>query len=310
MKYHLFDAHCDTLVKAYEENKILFKNDLHIDFERLMKYDSPLQFFAMWIDKKYFSNAFDRTNKYIDFFESQIAENKNIVSKVHTYEDYINNKKNGRISAFLAIEGGEAIEDKIENLVSLYNRGVRAMTLTWNYANLIADGTGVEEPKGLTEFGREVVCTMNKLGMIVDVSHLADKSFWDVCEEAKKPFIATHSNARSICSHKRNLTDKQLKTLADKGGVTGLNIYSKFISDNEYCDISDVLKHVDHILNVAGEDVLGIGCDLDGIETMPEGFSGVESLEYLLNTISDKYGERIAEKIAFKNFSRVLNDTL
>ena len=310
MKYHLIDTHCDTLVKAYEENKVLFKNDLHIDFERMMKYDSPMQFFAMWIDKKYFSNAYEKTNEYIDFFEKQLDENKSIVSKVLTYSDYLNNRKEGKISALLAIEGGEAIEDKIENLFSLYNRGVRSMTLTWNYANLIADGAGVEEPIGLTEFGREVIYNMNKLGMIVDVSHLADKSFWDVCGEAKKPFIATHSNARSICSHKRNLTDKQLKTLADRGGVTGLNIYSKFISDNDICDITDILKHVDHILNVAGEDVLGIGCDLDGIETMPEGFTGIESLEKLINALADRYGERIAEKIAYSNFARVLKDAL
>ena len=310
MSFHLIDAHCDTLVKAFEDNKVLFENDMHIDLKRLMKYDSPLQFFAMWIDKKYFDFAFERTNKYIDFFENQLNENKNIASKVLTYEDYINNRKNGKISAFLAIEGGEAIEGSIKNLVSLYNRGVRAMTLTWNYANAIADGAGVEEPKGLTEFGRETVLKMNELGMIVDVSHLADVSFWDVVEVAKKPFIATHSNARAVCNHKRNLLDKQLKVLADKGGVTGLNIYSSFISENPECDINDVFKHIDHILNVGGEEVLGIGCDFDGIDAMPKGFSGVESIENLLERIADKYGSRIAEKIAYGNFARVLKDTL
>jgi len=310
MKFHIIDAHCDTLVKAYEEKKILLKNDLHIDFKRLLKYNSPLQFFAMWIDKKYFSNAFNRTNEYIDFFETQLEDNTDIVSKVLTYNDYLNNKKEGKISAFLAIEGGEAIEGSIDNLVSLYKRGVRAMTLTWNYANAIADGAGVENAKGLTEFGREVIYKMNELGMIVDVSHLADKSFWDVCEESKKPFIATHSNARVICNHKRNLTDKQLKVLADNGGVTGLNLYSSFISTNKYCGITDVLKHIDHIINIAGEDVLGLGCDFDGIDSMPDGFTGIESIENLLNIISDKYGARLAEKITHENFSRFLKEVL
>ncbi len=310
MKISLIDGHCDTLVKAYEENKTLSKNDLHIDFERLNKYDSPLQFFAMWIDKKYFDHAFNKTNEYIDFFNREIENNKTIVSKVLTYQDYLKNKNEGKISALLAIEGGEAIEAKIDNLIALFNRGVRAMTLTWNYANAIADGAGVEDPKGLTEFGREVVSKMNELGMIVDVSHLADKSFWDVCEVAKKPFIATHSNARSICSHKRNLTDEQLKAIANRGGLTGINIYRTFISDSAVCNMTNVLNHIDHILNVAGEDVLGIGCDLDGIESMPDGFTGVESINDLLLAISDKFGERIAEKIAFGNFSRVLKDTL
>lgn len=308
--FSIVDGHCDTLVKACDRNKKLLKNDLHIDFERLKKYNSPLQFFAIWLEKKHFNNAFNKTLEYISFFENELDDNSNLVSKVLCFDDILKNKNAGKISALISIEGGEAIEGSLEKLNTLYEKGIRAMTLTWNYRNQIADGSGVEEPVGLTDFGREAINEMERLGMIVDVSHLADKSFWDVCEAAKKPFIATHSNARAICSAKRNLTDEQIKAIADRGGVMGLNMYNTFIVDEGYSTSEDVLRHIRHIINVGGEDVLGLGCDFDGINSMPEGYTGVESLQRLLELISDEFGYKIAEKIAEKNFMRILKETI
>lgn len=310
MNFSIVDGHCDTLVKAYEEGKTLLNNDLHVDFKRLYNYNAPVQFFAVWLDKKYYPEAFDRTNRIIDFFEDELHKSADIAAKVLNLNDILKNKTEGKISALLAIEGGEAIEGSLDKLQKLYDRGIRAMTLTWNYANRIADGAGVENPSGLTEFGRDCVAKMNKMGMIVDVSHLSDKGFWDVCETAVNPFIATHSNARAICGAKRNLTDKQIKALAEKGGIMGVNLYSSFIAENGPGTVDDILNHIEHIINVGGEDVLGLGCDFDGIDSMPEDIYGIQSLENLLNTISVRFGDRLTEKISEKNFLRVLRDIL
>lgn len=310
MNFSIVDGHCDTLVKAYEEGKTLLNNDLHVDFKRLYNYNAPVQFFAVWLDKKYYPEAFDRTNRIIDFFEDELHKSADIAAKVLNLNDILKNKTEGKISALLAIEGGEAIEGSLDKLQKLYDRGIRAMTLTWNYANKIADGAGVENPSGLTEFGRDCVAKMNNMGMIVDVSHLSDKGFWDVCETAVNPFIATHSNARAICGAKRNLTDKQIKALAENGGIMGLNLYSSFIAEKGPGTVDDILNHIEHIINVGGEDVLGLGCDFDGIDSMPEDIYGIQSLETLLNTISVRFGDRLTEKISEKNFLRVLRDIL
>lgn len=310
MNFSIVDGHCDTLAKAYEEGKTLLNNDLHVDFKRLYNYNAPVQFFAVWLDKKYYPEAFDRTNRIIDFFEDELHKNADIAAKVLNFNDILKNETEGKISALLAIEGGEAIEGSLDKLQKLYDRGIRAMTLTWNYANKIADGAGVENPSGLTEFGRDCVAKMNNMGMIVDVSHLSDKGFWDVCETAVNPFIATHSNARAICGAKRNLTDKQIKALAEKGGIMGLNLYSSFIAENGPGTVDDILNHIEHIINVGGEDVLGLGCDFDGIDSMPEDIYGIQSLENLLNAISVRFGDRLTEKISEKNFLRVLRDIL
>ena len=310
MKLSFVDGHCDTLVKAYDGHKALLENDLHIDLTRLKQYNAPVQFFAMWLDKKYYPEAYDKTNRIIDFFETEIHNNSDIISVALNYNDILKNKTDGKISAVLAIEGGEAVEGSLDKLEKLYKRGVRAMTLTWNYSNAIADGAGVENPSGLTAFGRQCVEKMNELGMLVDVSHLADKGFWDVYETSKVPFIATHSNSRAICGARRNLTDEQIKALAERGGVTGLNLYSKFIVEGGKGTFDDILRHIGHIINVGGEDVLGLGCDLDGIDIAPEGIDGVQSLEQLLTLTADRFGERIAEKIAERNFLRVIKEVL
>lgn len=185
------------------------------------------------------------------------------------------------------------------------------MTLTWNYRNQIADGAFENATGGgLTTFGKKVVSQMNSLGMIIDVSHLSDAGFWDVDKISEKPYIASHSNARKICNSQRNLTDEQIKAISEKGGAIGINLYPKFLSLNEKSDINDILKHIDYIINTGGEDCIGIGCDFDGINCMPENIYGVESLEFIINEVEKKYGFLIAEKFAGKNFLRVMKDVL
>lgn len=311
MEHITVDCHCDTIVTAFNNRQELYENKIHVDLKRLMKYKSHVQFFALWLDPVYYSVSMRQTMKYIDYYYKEISKNKNIISHVNSYKDIEKNIEQNKISSLLSIEGGEALEGEISALKIYYRLGVRAMTLTWNYRNQIADGAFENATGGgLTTFGKKVVSQMNSLGMIIDVSHLSDAGFWDVDKISEKPYIASHSNARKICNSQRNLTDEQIKAISKKGGAIGINLYPKFLSLNEKSDINDILKHIDYIINIGGEDCIGIGCDFDGINCMPENIYGVESLEFIINEVEKKYGFLVAEKFAGKNFLRVMKDVL
>ncbi|WP_304507185.1 dipeptidase [Anaerotignum sp.] len=305
------DGHCDTIVKIYERNQELFCNDGHIDIQRLKDFDAPLQFFAIWLDPKYYPISMHQTMKYIEFYYHQIQKNSEFIGHVNSYSDLLENIKNKKISGLLTIEGGEALEGEISAIHTYYRLGVRSMTLTWNHRNQLADGVAEEDSRGgLTIFGRQVVEEMEKLGMIVDVSHLSEMGFWDVTEITKKPFIASHSNARAICDAPRNLRDEQLQAIAEKGGVVGLNLFPPFLAKNKQADLADILRHIYHMLSVIGEDYIALGSDFDGIDSVPKEIRNVKELEGLFDRVEEEFGSKTAEKIFSKNLLRIVNQVL
>lgn len=306
--YTFFDAHCDTASKIYDKKEGLFKNSGHIDIERLKKYGSPAQIFALYLKKEYLANAFENTEKILGNFEKELEINKNYIRKAVSAEDIKENMKNGLCSAVMSIEGGEALEGKTENLEHFYNRGVRLITLTWNYKNELGIGAANDDGTGLTVFGKEIVKKMQKKGMLVDVSHLNEKGFWDVAEIMKKPFVASHSNAKALCGHCRNLTDEQIKRISEGKGFIGINIYPPFVKENGKCTMTDVLKMTEYMLNKAGENCVGIGCDFDGIGTSPMDMTDVLSLEKFFAELEKEFGKEMAEKIAYKNFLSVFEE--
>jgi membrane dipeptidase len=308
MKRFLVDGHCDTITRLMDERKELIKNDLHIDIEKLNSFENPVQIFAIWLKKEYYANALEQTLKYIDFYNNQIEKYKEHIQRVIRIEDIEDNKKNGKISSILALEGGESLEGDINNLECIYDLGVRAMTLTWNYTNAIASGIGEKCDLGFTEFGYKVIEQMNKLGMIVDVSHLSEKGFWQFNKAYQGAFMASHSNVRSICNHARNLSDEQIKAIANKNGIIGINLYNEFLSTKKSVQIADVLEHIEYIIKLVGTDNIGFGCDFDGIDAMPEGMDNVSNLNDVIEKISKKHGDTVAEKIASANFIRFIND--
>ncbi|MBS5793436.1 MAG: dipeptidase [Clostridiales bacterium] len=296
--YTFVDLHCDTITAAYEREQNFLKNNLHIDIERLSKFKSPTQVFAIWLSKKYYKNAFYMTNKMIDFFEKQIEENKDFISKVKCFDD-INDEK---INALLSIEGGESIEDNIENLYHFFNRGVRILTLCWNYENNIGFGAFTKSEQGLKTFGKDVVRVMNDINMVIDVSHLNEAGFWDLYKISKKPFIATHSNSYSVCKHFRNLKDDQLRAIKDCGGIVGINLYPKFLTTKENATEGDIFRHIDYMSNIIGIDRICLGGDFDGIEDTPLNIGDISQYSMLLKRIEEIYGKDILDKIAYKNF--------
>lgn len=311
MEYGIVDGHCDTIVELMKHGGELYENGGHIDLKKLQQYNAPIQFFAIWLEPYFYNKPLNQTLKSIDYYYNEIDKNKEFISHVNTIEDIFNNKKNGRISGLLSLEGGEALEGELSNLRMLYKLGVRALTLTWNFRNSLGQGKSGDEGIGLTHFGKEVVKEMNRLGMLVDVSHLSDAGFWEVAEISKKPFIASHSNSREICNIPRNLTDNQIKTIAKRGGVIGINIYPTFVvKGGEGATIDHVMKHISHIIEIAGDDCIGLGCDYDGIERTVEGLEEVTKIKVLIEAIEKKYGENTALKIAEGNFIRVMEEVI
>lgn len=295
----LFDCHCDTLTKAMEYNQNLYENKLHNSIKQLNKYETPVQIFAIWLEKQYLSRSFDNTIHAIDFFNNQSKKYKDYITT-----DYADDTK---LRAILSVEGGEACEGSIEKLNMLYEKGIRLMTLTWNYKNEIGSGALSEGTEGLTDFGKNVVRQMNKLNMIVDVSHLNEKGFWDVYDVSDKPFIASHSNASRICRHKRNLKVEQIKAIRDCNGIIGLNLYPVFI-DGDKGKTTSILKHIDYILNITDGKNLALGCDLDGISYCCEDIKGVSDMDKLYGIVSKEFSTKIADDIFYNNMNEFIVD--
>lgn len=308
MKYSLIDLHCDTGSVALDKNEGFYKNSLQIDLEKMKDYNYT-QFFAAFIAPEYKETAMARAMEIIKKTKSEILKSSGRMALCKNYKDYCQNE--GKIRAFLSLEGGEPIGSE-EALLRLYDEGVRLVALSWNYKNQICAGVLEEdETLGVTEFGKEIIALMNKLGIIIDVSHLNDKSFWDVLELSKKPVIASHSNSRTICPNKRNLTDEQFLAIKRSGGIVGINFYPYFLTEEKNASVEDIIRHIEHFLALGGEDFLGIGADFDGVSCLPRNICGAEDVSKLFDEML-KYGykEEIIKKISCTNMERFLKENL
>ena len=307
----IFDAHCDTITRIMKLNSNLYSNKCHIDIQRLKKLGGFVQTFAAFIDPVY-SPAYSmkRAMQIIDRFYSELENYKDDIMLCCNYKDIEDALSQGKVAAMLSIEGGEALQGDLGALRNFYRLGVRSVCLTWNYRNEIADGVKDEETGGgLTPFGKKLIKEMNQLKMLVDLSHISQKGFWDVMETTTKPIIVSHSNARKICSHPRNLYDDQIIAVAENGGVIGINFYPDFLNDDGRATVKDIVNHIEHIISLAGPDHIGIGADFDGIEKTPEGICGVESINLVFEELSKlNYSDEVIDKLASGNFLRLIKE--
>ena len=249
-----------------------------------------------------------RTLKMIDMAYSFARENSSWIEPATDTKSILRARKKGRIALVLSIENGIAIGKDLGLLRTFHRLGVRFMSLTWNYRNLLGDGV-IGSPgarRGLTALGRETLGEMERLGMIVDVSHLNERTFWQVMEATRKPVVATHSNAFSIRNHPRNLTDSQIRAISERGGFVGLNFCGSFLSDGEEASIRDVARHARHIAEVGGVRSLAIGSDFDGIETPPAGLEHIGKMGKLIGLFQKAgFSQAEIDAIAHRNFLRV-----
>lgn len=311
------DCHCDTLTELYNKNASLYENEQHFDIKRQIALGGGLQFCAIYVPTEVFryQDGLRYTLCLLDKYNQEIKklhENGIDVLQVRTAEDAGNVLKH-KAATLLAIEEGGAIDGSLEALRCLYELGVRAMTLTWSNRNDIADGINEEATgSGLTLFGKQVVEEMNRLGMLVDVSHISTAGFWSVIETSTKPIIATHSNAKSLCSHPRNLNDEQIKALAQNGGLAGITFAGQFLEEDwRNACIESVYKHIDYMLNLIGnDDHIGFGSDFDGISHPPYNIQGVQDYKPLIEYLSKYYSDETINKITHQNVINLLQKVL
>ncbi len=311
-RQRIFDAHCDTVLEILEQDQSLRKNSLHLDLERLGKYDGYIQVFAMFIDQKgIHCSPVSQCVSMLHRMREELEKNQDVIALIQSCDDLEDVVREKKIGAMLSIEGGEALEGKLSNLWMYYQLGVRLITLTWNYANEIADGITETRGGGLTAFGKTAVRAMEDMGILIDVSHLSVQGFWDVAENTRYPFVASHSCVKALCDHPRNLDDEQIRFMITRKGGIGINFFPEFLSEKKECGVSDILRHMEYILDLGGQDVLGMGSDFDGVSYLPNGISGVESVEEVINAMKQKgWTQTQIDAICFGNFYRIFCNTL
>ncbi len=308
----IIDTHCDALLKlqlakrgrSYKQRPLNFTDaeEIETNYDRLRSGEVKVQFFAVFLypdlpDNEKWQHALEQ----IDLFYTEIIGKNPAMKHIKRWED-IDALAEEEIGAVLTLEGADAFGNDVMKLRHLYRLGVLSIGLTWNNANLCADGAGEPRGGGLTLLGKEVVRLNNENRVFTDVSHLSVKGFWDVMELADYP-IASHSNARALCDHPRNLDDEQAKAMFEKGGMIDVVFCLDFIKPSpQDIVIPDLIRHIDHFCSLGGVKHIGIGSDFDGIPAHILGLENASKFQSLINELQKQYSEEQVAGFAYQNF--------
>lgn len=301
MRY--FDLHCDTMSACAHSDIPLRANNLHINLHKAEDIDTYVQCFAAFIpDSMRGQEAFDWFCKVADRLALEVGRNSDKIALCTAAGDLTATENQHRHGAILTIESGAALGGRLENIAELKRRGVRMCTLTWNGATELGRGVTAEGSIGLTEFGRKAIKEFESNGIVVDISHASPELFNDVAEASTKPIVASHSNAKAVCAHPRNLTDEQFSAIKSSGGLVGLNFYNAFLNDSpEAADMTDILRHTEHFLSLGGENIIAMGGDMDGSD-LPEDMSdGLGTMPRLYELFLKHYSKELTDKIFYDN---------
>ena len=330
-------------------------HELMLDLAKMKAGDYLLQNFAMFVDlhrptdfdgirfdptfmkghevqkEPRYMNPWKQTEEMLRVFRKTMAEHQDVIGQVFTWQDIENNRRNGKMSALLTVEEGGVLEGDLSRLEALYKAGVRMMTITWNYDNELGHPNtppeGYEEDfsryfrfsprrdNGLTDLGKEAVYRMGQMGILPDVSHLSDAGFFDVADVVGGPFVASHSNARAIAGGNRNMTDEMIRTVAEHGGIIGLNYCPAFVmeasrAEDCYMTCEGLARHARHIMNVGGREVLALGSDFDGIAPMNLEMKDASEIQKLASFLEHAgFTAEEIEGIYWKNALRLYRET-
>ena len=306
----LFDMHCDTLYRAYTENSNLYNDDFHISFNKTDGISTYIQCLAVWIPDEYRGKAAGELfDGCVSLLQRQ-TQDGNILWCTNS-DDIKRADRENKKAVLLTVESGACLQGNIGNIKRLADIGVKMMTLTWNGTNELGDGVGVtENNRGLSDFGRKCIKELEKHNIIVDVSHLGERGFYEVAELSEKPFAASHSNAVAVCPHRRNLTNEQIDIIVQKKGIIGLNFCAEFLNkDKTNAKMYDIIRVADHFLSKGAEKVLAMGADFDGAE-IPRDMKGLESMTTLYEAFIQEFSQKTADDVFFENAYRFFTENL
>lgn len=322
-----FDAHCDTVYRCLETGETsaldygdsreeqcrcyaasahLRRNGGHIDLERSRQFSRCAQFFALFHDaaEAPADGLWAQCRRMHDFFLREMVDNADIVCHCRTGREVDEAAAAGKTAALLSIEGADLLDCDVHKVETVTHWGVRLLNPVWNRANVLS-GTNAEDPeRGLSAKGRDFIRALEEYGIYPDVSHLSDAGFWDLVHIARRPIVASHSNARAVCPHRRNLTDDQFRAIRDSGGVVGLNLYLHFVGQPT---MDALVAHVEHFLALDGEKTLCLGGDLDGCEALAAGMAGMQDVPKLYEALKARgYSDALLEDIFWNNLRRLI----
>ena len=308
----MIDLHCDTIMQLLDhpDSGDLYRNTWKIDIEKLQKAHSKIQDFALFINLGKTNDPYGRYEEMRNLCTTQIHLYGEHIQHVLSYQDVESVYESGKIGALMSIEEGGVLGGDLDKLKQAYQDGVRLITLTWNYPNGLGEPHCGEQHKKLTPKGIEFVEAMQDLGIVVDCSHLNDAGTEQLGDILDVPFVASHSNAREVTAHTRNLPDNLIKLIANKGGVIGLNFAQSFLGTSPVSRIDDIVKHGLYLINKGGEDVVALGTDFDGIKPNTEIKDASEM--YRLYDAFNEAGLSVeqCEKLFWKNADRLLKEIL
>ena len=305
-KIPYFDSHCDTMCRCIMEKGVhLDENDGQLDLKRGRQFSKYAQIFNFYALSDELSKIPDLAQHEFDIFHAEMERNGALMTQCRTAEEIRATVAAGKCAAMASIEGAGLIDCDPGRLEQANRWGVKMINITWNIANVLA-GTQCEDPeRGLSAQGREFVKEAKRQNILMDVSHLSDPAFWDLVEMAEAPIVASHSNARAVYAHARNLTDDQFRAIVQSGGVVGLNYYMTFVGKD--AGIDKMIEHLEHFLDLGGEKHIGFGGDLDGCDPLIHGFTGLESIQLLWQALEARgYPQALLEDLFFENWLRLM----
>lgn len=326
-KIPYFDAHCDTIYRCMmdggntdlcfgessEEQKAFFsscnclrKNYGHIDLERAAVFSHYAQFFALFAHKnKAQDDLWPLCCRMYQRFLDEISQNKDRIVHCCTAEQLEKAAAEGKAAAFISIEGADLLDCDPARIETVASWGVRLLNPVWNHANALSGTNCSETERGLSLRGRDFIREMEEHHIYTDVSHISDAGFWDIVKMSRRPVVASHSNARVLCDHSRNLTDDMFRAIRDSGGVVGINYYRPFVGDNQSMDA--LIAHIEHFLALDGEQTVCLGGDMDGCEELAGGMQGLQDVPIIYNELQRRgYSDALLEDIFWNNLKRLL----
>lgn len=302
-KISVFDAHCDTILRCLRTGEGLAANGGMVSLDRTEAvFGRYCQLFALFstgegVEEQYWA--------LMRCFQEQMARNSGRIVQCRTGADIEAAHCQGKAAALLSVEGAELLGCDPARLDQAAEAGVVAINLTWNCANALSGSHSDRPERGLTPLGKQFAARMEELHILIDVSHLSEAGFWDVAEQAAKPFIAGHSNAKFVRDHTRNLTDEQITAIIKNQGIIGLNFYTEFVGGG--LDLDAVRAHLDHILSLGGEHTAALGGDWDGCDTIGD-LPAIDALPRLYeHLLRHGYPESLVQDVFYNNLMRVVS---